>query len=387
MANVIFYFKTVYLKKKLKKDFFYSAKDYNLQIFAEGEKTEKATPKKRKKAREKGQVLQSKDASASMVLLILFVSLRLLGSYMYNLMVGFMKLSILEYTKKGDVFDIVFTIALAREMIIIFFKVVGPIFTIAVTIGLIANFLQVGPLFVLSALAPKFEKLNPLSGIKKMFSIRSIVELIKSLIKIAIVSYVTYVFVKSEVNTMMQLMDVSVAGAALYIFKLIIDIAIRICAVFVIIGAFDFMYQWWQHEKDLKMTKQEVKDEYKQIEGNPEVKSRIRQKQREGAMRRMMQDVPEADVVITNPTHYAVAIKYDQEKSDAPILLAKGADYTAKRIKEIAKENNIEIVENKGLARSLFDAGEVGKKIPQDLYQAVAEVLAFVYSLKNKVKS
>jgi flagellar biosynthetic protein FlhB len=178
-------------------------------------------------------------------------------------------------------------------------------------------------------------------------------------------------------------MDVSVASGAFYICQLVIDIAIRICIAFVIIGALDFIYQWWQHEKDLKMTKQEIKDEFKQIEGNPEIKSRIRQKQREGAMRRMMQDVPQADVVITNPTHYAVAIKYDQEKYDAPIVLAKGVDYLAKRIKEIAKENHVEIVENKPLARNLFDMAEIGKKIPQDLFQAVAEVLAFVYSLKN----
>jgi flagellar biosynthetic protein FlhB len=356
---------------------------FDLQIFAEGEKTEKATPKKRKKAREEGQVLQSKDISASLILLIIFLGLKYFGNYIFEIIAEYAKIIILEYAKKSDTFNIGFSAALVRETIIVFLKASGPVFIITVLIGITVNYLQVGPLFVLKVLMPKFSKLNPLSGFKRMFSIRSIVELFKSLIKLGIVSYITYLFIKSKLNEMLQLMDVTVISGALYIFQIVIDLAIRICVAFLIIGAIDYIYQWWQHEKDLKMTKQEIKDEYKQVEGNPEIKSRIKQKQREGAMRRMMQDVPDADVVITNPTHYAVAIKYNQEKFDAPYVLAKGVDYIAKRIKEIAKENQVHVVENRQLARNLYDMADIGDKIPEDLFQAVAEILAFVYSLKK----
>ena len=174
-------------------------------------------------------------------------------------------------------------------------------------------------------------------------------------------------------------------GIGIYICSTAINLAIRICVVLVILGIFDYGYQWWQYEKDLKMSKQEVKEEYKQTEGNPEIKSRIKQKQRQMSMRRMMQEVPKADVIITNPTHYAIAIKYDAKVSDAPVVIAKGQDYLALRIKEVAKENKVEIIENKPLAKTLYDTVDIGKSIPPELYQAVAEIIAFVYNLKNNI--
>lgn len=354
----------------------------NLQLFA-GEKTEKATQKKRQDARKKGQVLQSKDVGTAVVLLAVFASLRLLGGYMFDNITGFLKKIINDYMNKQDVYSMGMITSLYTESVKVMFLTCGPILAIAMFSGMMTNYLQVGVLFTTETLMPKFSKLNPLSGVKRMFSMRSFVELFKAVIKICIVSYVVYSYLSSEVTNIMILMDMTVAEAAVYIGSTIVGVALRICIALIVLSFIDYGYQWWQHEKDLKMSKEEIKEEYKQVEGNPEIKSRIRQKQRQSAMRRMMQDVPTADVVITNPTHFAVALKYEQEKTDAPIVVAKGADYLAQRIKEIAKTNNVEIVENKPLARSLYDTAEVGKKIPKELYQAVAEVLAFVYNLKR----
>ena len=178
-------------------------------------------------------------------------------------------------------------------------------------------------------------------------------------------------------------MNISLIEGVYYIADLVFSVSIRICIALIILAILDYLYQWWQYEKDLRMAKEELKEEFKQNEGNPEIKSKIKQKQREASMRRMLSDVSKADVVVTNPTHYAVALRYDKEKDIAPLLLAKGVDFLAFRIKEIAKNNKIEIVENKILARSLYEMGEVGKTIPTELYQAVAEVIAFVYRLKN----
>jgi flagellar biosynthetic protein FlhB len=232
----------------------------------------------------------------------------------------------------------------------------------------------------------KLNRLNPLSGLKRIFSVRSLTELIKSIFKIVVVGIIGFSYLKGEVVNMLKTMDMDVVSIAAYIGVTATNVAIRMCIALLILGVLDYGYQWWEYEKNLRMTKQEIKEEYKQTEGNPEIKSKIKQKQRQISLRRMMQSVPEADVVITNPTHYAVAIKYDIKISDAPVVLAKGQDYMALKIKEKAKENGIEIVENKSLARALYSTVEIGEKIPPDLYQAVAEVLAFVYGLKNSTK-
>jgi len=358
----------------------------NLQLFAQGgeERTEKATPKKRREARKKGQVFQSREISTALVLLFTFVALRVFGSKIYSELALFAKKVFEEYPQIDGLYmpDILARVFIDGLTVIL--KTVGPILLIGMITGLIVSYAQVGFLFTLETLKPNFSRINPLNGFKRLFSLRGLVELVKAVLKAGIIIYLSYSYLNGKVQSITSLMEMDIISIASFIGVTSVDLAIRICVALVIIGALDYMYQWWDFEKNMKMTKQEVKEEYKQVEGNPEIKSKIKQKQRQISMRRMMQEVPKADVVITNPTHFACALKYDAEKAPAPVLLAKGQDYVALRIKEIARENRVEIVENKQLARTIYDTVEVGQAIPPELYQAVAEVLAFVYSLKGK---
>ncbi|NLV35169.1 MAG: flagellar biosynthesis protein FlhB [Clostridiaceae bacterium] len=364
----------------------------NLQLFASpgaggGEKTEKATPKKRREARKKGQVFQSREISSALVLLFIFIGLKVFGNTIYTEIRGFTIEVLTEYPKLEDLFmpDV-----LARVFIdgaIVFFKCVGPILLIALLSGIIISYAQVGFLFTIETLKPQLSRISPINGFKRLFSMQGLVNLLKSILKVIAIGYITYVYLNGKTHAVLSLMDMDLIQISSFIAATVIDLAIRICVVLIVLGIFDFAYQWWQYEKEMKMTKQEVKEEYKQVEGNPEIKGKIRQKQRQMSMRRMMQEVPKADVIITNPTHFACALKYDADESPAPMLLAKGQDYVAIRIKEIAKEAKVEIVENKQLARAIYDTVDIGQEIPQHLYQAVAEVLAFVYSLKGKTKA
>lgn len=356
----------------------------NLQLFAEGDKTEKATPKKRQDARKKGQVLQSRDITAAMVLIFIFIGLRVFGEHIYSEIADLTRRIFSEYAVMDDLFNFNMLARLFVDVVLVLLKALAPIFAIAVISGLIANYAQIGFLFTMETLAMKFDRINPLSGLKRVFSLKSIAELIKSLLKVTVVCYVAYSYLNGEVESILGLMDMEPISIAAYIGATSINVAIRICVALVLLGIIDYGYQWWEFEKNLKMTKQEVKEEYKQTEGNPEIKSKIKQKQRQISMRRMMAEVPKADVVITNPTHFAVAVKYDASVSVAPVVIAKGQDFVALRIKEAAKENKVEIVENKPLARTLYDTVDIGEAVPPELYQAVAEVLAFVYSLKGK---
>lgn len=358
----------------------------NLQLFAgEGEKTEKATPKRKQDARKKGQVLQSKEISSALVMLLVFLSLKLLGNYMYREITAFFRLCFNDLAISFDSWSPSEILSLLGNVMIQLLKNVGPIFGIAVVVGVVSNYAQVGSLFTLETIKPKFSNLSPIKGIKRIFSARGLVELIKSLLKISVVGIVAWQSLRGEERNIVKLMDLDLISGAVYIFSTSIDIAVKICVIMVIIGVLDYGYQWWQYEKDLKMSKQEIKEEYKEMEGNPEIKQKIKQKQREASMRRMLTDVPKADVVITNPTHFAIAIRYDPQKAPAPIVVAKGQDYLAQRIKDIAKANGVETVENKVLAQALFKAVEIGKQVPPELYQAVAEILAFVYQLKGKL--
>ncbi|MPM10796.1 Flagellar biosynthetic protein FlhB [bioreactor metagenome] len=232
----------------------------------------------------------------------------------------------------------------------------------------------------------KFSKINPLSGIKRMFSIRSVVEVIKNLIKIAILGYLIYSSIMKNLLQVPKLAQVDLLSGINFIFTSIMAIVKKVVIAFVVISAFDFLYQWWEYEKNIKMSKQEVKEEYKQMEGDPKVKGKIKEKQRAISYSRMMQQVPQADVIIRNPTHFAVAIKYDIEKDRAPIVLAKGQDNVALRIIDKAKESNINIVENIPLARALYKTTEINHEIPLEYYEPIAEILAWVYRLKEKEK-
>jgi flagellar biosynthesis protein FlhB len=356
----------------------------NLQLFADsGDKTEKATPKRRQKAREEGQVLQSKELTSSIILLCMFVTIKIAGSTMFGELKVFFERYLYGEYKLSDIFQIDGLANLYMDIFMTFLRTVAPVFAVAVLVTLICEYAQVGFLFTTKTLAVKLSKLNPLNGLKRMFSVRSMVELVKSIIKIVIIGVVGYTYLWGEANNVVRTMDMDVVTIASYIADTSLNVAIRMCVAVIILGAFDYLYQWWEYEKSLKMSKHDIKQEFKEAEGNQEVKSKIRQKQRQMSMKRMMQEVPKADVVITNPTHFAVAIQYDAKASEAPIVVAKGQDYIALRMREIAKEHRIELYENKPLARTLYETCEVGEKIPPDLYQAVAEVLAFVYALKN----
>ena len=217
-----------------------------------------------------------------------------------------------------------------------------------------------------------------------MFSTRSLFELLKSIVKVIIIGWIAWNSIQAEFINLTKLMDLSIGQIAAYLADTVLGIGIKICFALLVIAGVDYFFQWRKYEKDIRMSKQEIKEEYKQMEGNPEIKSRIKQKQREISMRRMLKDIPKADVVITNPTHYAVAIKYEPDKMPAPYVLAKGVDYMAQRIKEIAKDNNVHMTENVPLAQALYNTVEIGEAVPPELYKAVAEVLAFVYSLEGK---
>ena len=359
---------------------------YNLQFFGEGgDKTEKATPKKLDDARKEGRVARSSDLINGFMLLLMFFVLKLFGGIMANL---FLNSFVKYYNKASDismeVFDVKQAVNLSNEIVIDIVIASLPVLIGSFVVALVGNIVQVGWKVTGKPLKPKLDRLNPIGGFKRMFSQEKVVELIKSILKVLAIALVAYNEVKDRWKFILNLYDFEFMQAVLNIFDIVLDVGIKISVIFVIIGLADFGYQKWKHLHDLRMSKQEVKDEMKQSEGDPQIKGQIRQKMREGARRRMMQDLPKADVVITNPTHFAVAVKYDKETAEAPYVLDKGADYVAANIKEIAKQNNIEIVENKPLARMLYYNVEIGDQIPPELYQMVAEVLAYVYSVKNK---
>ncbi|MDF2986650.1 MAG: flagellar biosynthetic protein FlhB [Eubacterium sp.] len=357
----------------------------NYQLFAAGgdDKTEKATPKKKSDARKKGQVFQSREMSASLILVLMVVSINAFGSIIYEQITQYIKKAFTEYLTMTDAFDSGILAKLFIDGLIVLAKTTLPLLLIATLAAFIVGYAQVGFLFTLETLKPKGNRINPFSGFKRIFSMRSVVELVKSIIKILIVAWVAYSYLKSKTNEVVTLMNQDLLDVLSFIGNAAFTVALRICIAMIIVGFLDYLYQRFDYEKSLKMTKQEVKEEYKQLEGNPEIKSKIKQKQRQMSMKRMMQEIPKADVVITNPTHFAVAIKYDVQKASAPYVVAKGQDYVALRIKQVANENKVQIVENKPLARTLFSTVDIGQAIPQELYQAVAEILAFVYNLKN----
>lgn len=360
---------------------------YNLQFFAEGaDKTEEPTSKKLNDARKEGQVARSKELTTAAGLATLFIMLKLFSGYIGN---QFIKVYLKTFNNIDKISGDEFTILTAQEVlsdaIITIIVTCLPVFAATVLISFVVVLYQVKWKVSGKIIKPKFSKMNPVNGIKKIFTKDKIVELLVEVVKIAVIGFVAYSTLKNDWKTLLVLYDMSLEQAVILIGNLVIDLGLKISLIFLVIGFGDLIYQKLKFKKDMRMTKQEVKDEFKNSEGDPQIKSKIRAKMREVSMRRMMQALPTADVVITNPTHFAAAIKYDRETAEAPVLLAKGADFLAQKIKEVAKENNIEIVENKPLARMLYYNVEVGAEIPPELYQMTAEVLAYVYGLKNKV--
>lgn len=367
--------------------------EYNLQFFAPegqgGEKTEPATEKKLRDARKEGQVAKSREIANGLGILALFLVLKIwvgtmgnqflaVFSDIYNRIPGMVTFWD-GHMPEND------TKLVFWEMILQSVIIMAPIMIVGFIIAFLSDVVQVGWKPTGKPMKPKFNKLNPISGFKRVFSINAVVELIKSIAKIGLIVYICYSYLKDKWTLLFSLYDMTLMQALQLAAETVTDLGIRIAIVYMIIAFADFAYQKIKFNRDMRMTKQEVKEEYKQQEGDPQIKGKIKQRMREASQRRMMQNLPQADVVITNPTHYAVAIKYDPEVADAPIVIAKGEDYLAARIKEVAKENHIEIVENKPLARMLYANVDIGQAVPPELYQAVAEVLAFVYHLQGKV--
>jgi len=354
-----------------------------LDLF-QGEKTEQATPKKQRDARNKGQVPQSREANGAVALLILAVFLNIFGPL-------FMERFFVLYLLVMDACAAPWTVFEGRNFMVFVIRVViemmlltGPILLVVMATGAALNYMQVGFLFTTETLKLKLDRINPLSGFKRMFSARSLVELTKSSSKAAVMIYITYAYLKDKQSLLVNLFDMDpwLMGAAMW--RTVFDIVLRNAVFLIVVALFDYLYARYEHNKQLKMSKQEIKEEYKQTEGDPLIKSKIKERQRQMSMQRMMQDIPKADVVITNPTHFAVAVVYDGSRDAAPRVVAKGQDLIALNIRKIAESNGVPIVENKPLARAIFKAVQIGEYVPPDLYQAVAEVLAYVYNLRKR---
>lgn len=352
---------------------------FDLQRFAGGEKTEEPTAKKRADARKKGQVGRSQELNTAFVLLVGFFTLKLLWDSIYLSIASYTTYVFTNLNQSVDTENI---IHIFIGIIVVLAKTAFPVMFAIMLIGLAINFFQVGLNFNTESIEFKLDKLNPINGFGRIFSKRSLVELAKSFFKILVIGFFLYRFIHEQILAMPQFMFFDLTTSLTLVAEIIFQMAFIVIGVIMIMALMDYGYQKWQTTQDLKMTKQEVKDEMKQSEGDPQIKGKIRQKQRQMAMARMMKEVPKADVIVTNPTHYAIALSYQQGMS-APLVVAKGQDLVAQRIKEIAREARVPIIENKPLARAIYAAVQIGDVIPQELYQAVAEVLAYVYRLKH----
>ena len=346
------------------------------------ERTEKATSKKRLEARRKGQVAQSREVSSVMILITALGVFYFAGSWIFWNLSGiistvYQNIEVLRFTSVNNAHT--FSI----EYFYQFVRVLLPVLVPVAVMGFVANVIQVGFVVSTEAMALKLNKLNPVAGMKRFVSLKSMVELGKSIIKVLFIGGIAYLLVKSEIQEFPLLIHQEVGQILVFIARVALKVCFFVCLALMILAAIDYIYQRWQYEQDLKMTKQEVKDEQKQTYGDPKIKARIRGVQMEIARRRMMAAVPEADVVITNPTRLAIALKFDAHEMIAPLLLAKGSGHIAERIREIAREHRIPIVEEKPLAQALYKMVEIGDYIPAELYRAVAEVLAYVYRLKG----
>lgn len=357
----------------------FSIEQFNLQLFAE-ERTEKATPHRREEARKKGQVVRSIEINSAVILFSTFWVLKILSPWI-GMQVATFSSSIFsdyllqDFNQKNILYLLIFMVAL-------FLQVCLPVMVVALGAGLVANFLQVGFLLTGTSLVPKLDRINPINGFKRIFSRRALLELGKAVAKVGIIGYLVYSTIKANLSAFPRLIDMSIADAIREIGDLSSQIILRVGIFLLLLAVIDYIFQYWEHEKSIRMTKQELKEEYRQHEGDPLLKGRMRQIQRQISQHRMMQQVPKADVVITNPTHYAVALRYDPEEMIAPMVLAKGVDVLALRIKEIADQHGISIFEDPPLAQALYKAVEIDQIIPPELYEAVAGVLAFVYRLR-----
>ena len=361
---------------------------YNLQWFAKdgpgGEKTEPATAKKLSDARDEGKVAKSQELNSAAMLITLFMLLRIFVSFLGEEFVGVFQWSyklipeFVQSERSGMTVHSISTVI--NQVYVELLKLMAPFLVGGFVVAIVISIVQVGWKISTKPMEPKLDKFNPINGFKRIFSKDSLFNLFKSILKIILIFYVAYTCIKDQKNNLFILYDIPLKQAISLIGNIIIDTGLRISLVYLVVGIADYVYQRFRFKEDMKMTKQEVKEEYKNTEGDPQIKGQQKQRMREASQRRMMQDVPKADVVITNPTHISVAIRYDSEQESAPTVLAKGEDHLAMKIREAAKENNVPIMENKPLARAIYATVDIGEQIPPELYQAVAEILAVVYN-------
>ncbi len=356
-----------------------------LQFFAEDaqEKTEPATPRKREEVRKKGQVAKSSEVSTALILLLVFILLYFVGEWMVTRFENLYIKSLSQYIHQE--LSPVFIHDLFRSLTLEAFVIAAPVMAMALVAGLAGNFIQIGFLFTTEQLKFKLERIDPIKGFKRIFSIRSLVELLKAIFKVVLIGTVVIILLMLHREQLFQLAQVPLRQSLAVIAKYTFQVGLGVAVALLFLSLLDYLYQRYEFEKNIRMSKQELKEEHKRTEGDPLIRSKIKERQRQMAMRRMMQQVPLADVIITNPIHYAVALKYDPKEMSAPQVIAKGSGYVALKIKEIAEEHHVPLVENKPLARALYDQVEIGEEIPEHLFEVVAEVLAYVYRLKGKV--
>lgn len=348
-----------------------------------GEKTEKATPKRKQDERKKGNIFQSKELVTVASLLILFSLFKALAPLIATQITG----GITKFWTLSETMTLL-TVengnALFVQSLIIYGICTIPMLLAAILVAVVVTFAQTKMMVNTKSMEFKFSRLNPISGLKKLFSMRGLVELLKAIIKISVLGYIIYDVFMKNLPMFPRLFDMEPFQAIAFLGEMSTSLVNAAVIIFAFLAVADYVYQWWDYEKNLRMSKQEIKEEYKQTEGDPQVKGKIKEKQRQMAMSRMMQSVPTADVIVRNPTHFAVAIKYDSEKNRAPVVVAKGMDDLALRIVKVAEEAGVTITENVPLARGLYAAVDIDREIPDQFYQPVAEVLAFVYNLKAK---
>ena len=354
---------------------------FDLQFFAQ-ERTEPATPRKRRKEREEGRVAKSQDMGAAVVIITGLFALLVFGNFMFSYMRTFL-VETIAFMGGATIREDGWFQVLARETIPTAIIPWLPLGMAAAIGALIVTISQVGLELTPKPLIPKMDRFNPVSGMKKILSLRSIVELFKGLLKASLFATVIYFAMQKDMPELVSAIRFPLEIGLSQLFSKLLNLSFRLAFLLLVIAVFDYAYQKWEFERSIKMSKQELKEEYKQMEGDPQIKSKIRQKQRELARSRMMSSVPKADVVITNPTHLAVALEYDREIMEAPVLVAKGSGFIAHKIRELAASHGVPVVENKPLARVIYDTMEIGDEIPEHLYKAIAEVLAFIYRLKG----
>ena len=348
----------------------------------QGEKSLPATPRKIQQQRDKGNVPKSQDLNSSAILLVSALALWMMGPGIFEGL-----LSVMQYYMSQS-FNLINETENLQGILIqgllMMVPILVPIMLVLLVAGIAINITQFGVLFSSQALTPKMQRLNPIQGFRRFVSIRSLVELAKSLFKLGVISAIAWVTLSSRVNEIFALMDGSAWESSIIVWDLVFTVWWRIGIAMLVLGIIDLMYQRWQHQQDLRMTQQEMREELKLYEGNPQIKQRIRAIQRQMSLNRMMSEVPDADVIVTNPTTYAVALRFNPLTMDAPQVVAKGARLTAERIRDIAIEHNVPIVERPPLARALYRTMEVGQSIPEDLFRAVAEVLAYIYEIDRR---